>query len=384
MPRTEHCSRDLQVLANEMHSPEIDALLRGLTTTLESADTRDLAHVCAPVVRLWEACSCRTKQAGHNSELPRRTLCLAAHLGPPVVDLTLQQAPVGRKLDEVCALLTGMRFVLHTEFPPHMQLHPATREALRGVLPPELPHAWGTVAADVYSDGSFDGRYSTWAVVVVGKVADKVVSVQWTAGSVCVGETCNAWLGAKKHGSLEAETTGLCWATMWAMSKKFNDDQSFKIDSMCAMMRAKGYWKFPHGDKIAHTSRCLVQAAEALGTFCADGIKHVKGHANDPWNELADCLAKAALDRSLQTTIQSDLASWVKDGTLCHLWLLIDIVKNPDMWPTHSSACLVDSARPIEFGDASAFDFLGDTVRQPADDSSNEQSWLPIRLASVA
>ena len=146
-----------------------------------------------------------------------------------------------------------MQVPLCAALPDGIRLHASTAKALLAMHSVSL--CSGTDAYEVYCDGSFDGQDSAWAVVVIGCVQGTPVEMGWASGMVCIDPAVDAWLGAVEHGSLQAEESGVCHAIMWAISTICGQHVSFNVDSMCAIMRARGIWRFHDGNRLAKTCR---------------------------------------------------------------------------------------------------------------------------------
>ena len=146
-----------------------------------------------------------------------RVLRISDHIEPRSFDLTCQQAPVGRNLDEVCHLLRDLRFPLQSTL-PRVSFKDVTLRAIQDAkqvacsMDPSAP-----ISFEIHSDGSFDGESSAWAIVVLCK-SGQAFDVRWAADKVCVDPSHNKWLGANEHGSMQAERTGISFALMWALS----------------------------------------------------------------------------------------------------------------------------------------------------------------------
>ena len=289
---------------------------------------------------------------------------------------------MGKTLADVNSLLRAMSLELQHALPDGIKLHPATAAAMTRV--PALGRPFDPYACDcveVYSDGSFDGQVSAWAVVVVGSSCGHIVSLHWCADRVCVDSTCKKWLGAVRHGSLQAEGSGVCFAIMWAIHAMCGGDASFHIDSLCAVMRAGGRWRFRLSDDIARASRSLVQAAEAVGRIAFDSFHHVKAHAQHPWNELADVLAKRAVVEDPQLFFDADVGGWIRDAAIEHLWLLISIARWPQHWPHHSHCSVIDSG-PIKFCDELEAESCFGGATSPKVRETCRPSWQRMRFLS--
>ena len=192
-------------------------------------------------------------------------------------------------------------------------MHASTAEAIRGI---DANSSSDYVAApdscEVFTDGSFDGVHSAWAIVVVNMRNGSPVSVGWAGSRVCTDRQEPAWIGADRHGALEAEETALSYAMLWVILKRQQPAATMRVDSICAMKRSTGDWQHPESDVLAHSCRSLAHLAEALGAWSSKAAAHVKSHVGHAWNELADVLAKSVLEHDVQLGFEFDLGNGPK------------------------------------------------------------------------
>ena len=260
-------------------------------------------------------------------------LRLAAAVGPPVYDLTRVSLPIGKTLDDVLALV-GFDFAdcWRSCLPDGISLHHTTAEAFRscraacqdGCLPDSVR---------LFTDGSFDGSSSGWAVVCVAFSGICPVSACWMFGPVCTDTSACEWMGAKAHGVQEAELSAVCVALLWGLTLQGSARFSLASDSLVTVNRAGGLWHFAEDNSLAHTCRALAQANEVFGCRPWSDLCHVRAHQGHAWNELADALAKHVVRCGARTCRLPDIRSWVIDGSVGHLWLLISAHCHPHLWP---------------------------------------------------
>ena len=101
-----------------------------------------------------------------------------------------------------------------------------------------------------------------------------------------------------------AEMLAMCWTLLWAISSGRTFDLHIHTDSMFALGVAQ------LGQSLASNcilARCLAGLATAAGEKRTVAMSHVHGHDWQPWNELADGLAKFAATTS-RTFLDRDLA----------------------------------------------------------------------------
>ena len=321
-------------------TPVSDADLScGLVTLLEQA-IPDNEPVFSKAVDVLLRAGCPRGCADGEQNVPsstplharRAALRLADCVEPPCFDLTATSAPIGKTLQDAQALFRSFWVDLRDTLPDGLQIHPATAQALGGVTRNcgDRPDRH-----EIFCDGSFDGACSAWSVVVLDILGNCVTAVRWTAGKVCLDPSSAEWLGAVQHGSLQAETSGVCFAMIWAMHGVAYQRPTCQVDSLCALQRASGSWRFQLTDDLASACRSLMQTAEMLGCVSFDAIQHVRGHSQHPWNELADALAKYAIAQDVGTCQVAGLAAWILDRSVEHLWLIVAAAREPHLWPHH-------------------------------------------------
>ena len=97
-----------------------------------------------------------------------QVISLRKALPPVAYDLTKQSFPVGRHLGDVFSLLAESPFDLCDRLPAGLDLHQCSRQALAEVVSPGGNDDGGDVAeVEVFTDGCFDGRVSSWALVLL-------------------------------------------------------------------------------------------------------------------------------------------------------------------------------------------------------------------------
>ena len=376
-------------------SVELDAELQSLPllTTLEAA-SRFWAEVCEKAVVLLcppsnhanhsPCCVGDAREPTASSHCSSRPLCLADCLAPPCLDLTVQHLPLGRDLGQAIEFLQPWPFELAFTLPPGLALHPTTQAALCQAGPYFSLHEHVFLdALAIFTDGSFDGSVSAWAVVCVGSRAGQVCWLRWFNGQVCTDSYRNEWLGAEKHGVQEAELTAVCYAQLWILSVCRLDTCGILSDSLVSVQRALGFWKYPEAHLLARASRSLTQATEVLGLHPWCTVQHVRAHAGHQWNELADTLAKAAVVHDPGFSFHIDVGSWVRDKALESLWLILATWQQPQAWPCMRGSCLVTSTAGVARG-APPEPFFGLRCSDRAASTVSDQpAWRALRIATA-
>ena len=162
----------------------------------------------------------------------------------------------------------------------------------------------------VYVDGSSQSRHKhiapakneeidvpdAWSFVVLGETAldhgqFEYTLLGWHAHQVRYSDDHPWFLGATHVGSAIAEREALTWAFLWRIGFDSCLPTVFRSDSLLAIGQADGSIGPAHCDQSFQTLRgCYQILKAALRDDVA--LDHVFGHMNEPWNEMADSLAK--------------------------------------------------------------------------------------------
>ena len=151
----------------------------------------------------------------------------------------------------------------------------------------------------IFTDGSFDRDKSVaaWSFVTIetdSPVYETSKLSRCTAiytGLVSAKMEDPHWHGAMTINAYIAELEALLHAQWWALSHGI-DTVTFHYDAMSAGEAAAGKWGFDPSNLLATIVRVLGQCLDMVLTS-PPGYAHVKAHAGDTWNELADATAKA-------------------------------------------------------------------------------------------
>lgn len=141
------------------------------------------------------------------------------------------------------------------------------------------------------------GCPDSWAFVVLAEqyLEDDTSALQflgWQAQPVRYDNDSPAFLGTRHTGSDAAEREAMFWASFWRLTNNSFVPTIFCSDSRVTCLQATGQMGTSAYDE---TFQCLRGTHQALEAFMPTGtlkVQHVHGHANDPWNDLADFLAK--------------------------------------------------------------------------------------------
>ena len=167
-----------------------------------------------------------------------------------------------------------------------------------------------------------------WAFVVLGEKygnsedTSTISFLGWHSQPVLYETSLPHFLGTESIGSEFAEREGLFWSGLWRLGINSNIPTVFRTDSSMTAGQAAGR-------NNCHDSHCtfvlLRSVFQALSAGLKDDsllIEHVAGHAGDPWNELADYLAKTEASQGHKLQRQSiDLQKWT--ALLPFLWMTV-------------------------------------------------------------
>ena len=221
-------------------------------------------------------------------------------------------------------------------------------EIVRNVLPADASHEGHVESFStfdrliVYTDGSSKSHNrrkaplwvqefdipDAWAFVVLGErygtqsTDSEIVLLGWHSQQVLYESHLPHFLGTDAIGSEFAEREALFWAGIWRLGINSSIPTVFRTDSSTAdQATGRVCCHSQHPTFIA--LRSIFQALQA-GMKQEDlRVEHVAGHAGDPWNELADFLAKteAKIGHKLVRQ-QINLHKWTP--VLSYLWMIFD------------------------------------------------------------
>ena len=174
------------------------------------------------------------------------------------------------------------------------------------------------------ADDSVDSQ-AAFALVIVGEQSEGYSVVGYVSGEVITDPSWPSWMGATSENAMEAERCGLVLAILWSLQWDGIGDHEVLIlfDNQAAGFGASGQWHIDPSSLLSLVTRDLAQSAtEAYGHLLQ--FSHVKGHSNNPGNELADFIAKQTAIGKIQASAnQLDhraLLNAIKhDGPFC--WL---------------------------------------------------------------
>lgn len=140
----------------------------------------------------------------------------------------------------------------------------------------------------IYTDGSA-ATTSAWSVVVLAETVQRELQLVGTFQHE-VDVFGDNLIAGDKHGNQEAELTALAWAFVWALQSCYEDFAVYS-DSLTSVNLLQGEAASAGHDKLCQVVLALYVA---LGKERMVTVAHVRGHSGNPWNELADAMARAA------------------------------------------------------------------------------------------
>ncbi|CAL1135276.1 unnamed protein product [Cladocopium goreaui] len=169
----------------------------------------------------------------------------------------------------------------------------------------------------IYTDGSsHSGRYhlaperveeqqipDAWAFVALGEQYHEAGSTYtllgWKAHQVRCAEDHPWHIGSRAIGPWVAEREAMLWALIWRIGLNCRTPTVFRSDSSLTIGQAEGTLGAAHYDDTFGLLRgCHQLLSAALPDDCIR-LEHIYGHNNDPWNEMADHLAKLEARKGL-------------------------------------------------------------------------------------
>ena len=169
----------------------------------------------------------------------------------------------------------------------------------------------------IYTDGSsHSGRYhlapelveeqhipDAWAFVALGEQyhddGSTYTLLGWKAHQVRCAEDHPWHIGSRAIGPWVAEREAMIWAFLWRIGLNRRTPTLFRSDSSLTIGQAEGTLGAAHYDDTFGLLRgCHQLLTAALPDDCIR-MEHLYGHNNEPWNEMADHLAKMEARKGL-------------------------------------------------------------------------------------
>ena len=194
-------------------------------------------------------------------------------------------------------------------WPDELELPQVTQDALSGLIsaPDEVP-----LALHFYTDGSKIPEGAVGAGIVLLTESQQGLSY---GGALCKVITPEGHAGAGENGAV-------IWALLWALQLgnhlwthygAADIHFYFHFDALNAGYLAGGYFRtkqFPHHRTLMRSLAHILQGRHGLSRM---HWRHVKAHAGNPWNELADTIAKFASQHPEQVPHSELWHAWLQD-----------------------------------------------------------------------
>lgn len=145
----------------------------------------------------------------------------------------------------------------------------------------------------LYVDGSARRSEAAWSVVAIEYDWDGIPTLLGVlSGKVELCSSSPQWIGAQHADNVAAEITASVAAHLVALALGRSAFTVIRPDLTLSAMLSTSTWS-------CHSHSQLVAVAHWLGAWFASeggGCSEVRGHTDHPWNDLADSVARQALD----------------------------------------------------------------------------------------
>ncbi|CAE7308251.1 unnamed protein product [Symbiodinium sp. CCMP2456] len=329
-----------------LHECEIETLTTLLEEAILSPESENFYLSSTLVEALYEhfdGCPAEPTAIHSPTGAPEAwTLRLDQHLGVRTFDLTGVTMRVGCTLDHVAQLIHRDPDDLWPL--PSKESDVITEWARRC---PPLPDALGVRHCDsivIYTDGSYDGKLSSWAFHAIGSVAGEWHNIGWIGDRVQTDSGEPTFLGASSHGALEGELSALFWCLIWLLASPPEVEVTIFSDCTTAIGLSEGSVGQFRGKDAAHLCRAAMHALQAAKSPSRINVRHIRAHVGHLGNEVADRLAKKCCDPRTTGKVWAShpICSFVRRGWLPWLWLFLDSQRSPQNWPGQLADSFID------------------------------------------
>ena len=168
--------------------------------------------------------------------------------------------------------------------PEGTPLHRETYEALHCQRRSETS---STQKYELYIDGATSDIRSAWAVVAVSVSGEDRCFMGCVAGPTEINHSSPRWIGAANHTNIDAELSAMVVATAFAHFASGEVSVTIRPDLALSQ-------QFLNIQSTTRQLSTLVKVLHVLGRTKPSNIdvQEVRAHQGDPWNELADAIAK--------------------------------------------------------------------------------------------
>ena len=172
--------------------------------------------------------------------------------------------------------------------PEGLHIHPNTWEALHHQVWCEDDE---TCTWELYIDGSMSQGKGGWSVVVVCANTCGRCLKGMMAGEVVTDQSDSRWIGVERVTSITSELTALLIAQAFAASLPSHYDVVIRPDLRLSRELTELKVTLKTNETLSSMSTCLSRVAGSRAR-----VEEVRAHKGDPWNELADGLAKYVVE----------------------------------------------------------------------------------------
>ena len=170
--------------------------------------------------------------------------------------------------------------------PEGMQVHATTWEALHV----QQFHAFADAnRVELYVDGATWHDRAAWAVAVVTRNGEGVMCQGVMSGCVCTDPAHETWIGARGVTNITAEVSALIVAQSYATTLPDQYEIVIKPDLRLSKQLADLHVSLRSEHILGGLSACISRIDSGRTV-----IEEVRAHCGQPWNELADGVAKQA------------------------------------------------------------------------------------------
>ena len=145
---------------------------------------------------------------------------------------------------------------------------------------------------EIYIDGATGATHAGWAAVVVADTHGSRRLLGITGGTVDLCPEDANWIGANCPDNIAAELTAVVAAQAIALQSDSSSQFCIRPDLTLSRILSQESATTKAHPRLAQLARLTAQWNQGRVTY-----KEVRGHAGDPWNELADAVAKYCVDR---------------------------------------------------------------------------------------
>ena len=254
------------------------------------------------------------------------------------------------------------------------ELHDNSTQALScmRVWCPDVPFE----EVKLFTDGSFHDRSQdmAWAVVAIVRWRDEWLFAGLFSGRVCL----NDWDESVMPSPYIAEVFALFHAMMLTSNCPVTTTIMYDCTS-AAEVAQHASKQFGH---ISQQMSALAAILRELGRWPAWG--HVKGHAGDPFNELADSAAKAVCRGQYAHPPHEEdrISVAISEGWLVWLWPHVAASKAPSSWPFFDHDGRVYETNLIPHAPPDCESSIGSSFPQGDGDSPMSGACFDINLAT--